>query len=58
MKIDMNARAISLRLRQVEQLRRICLSLAASAPGRVIQSKHGSNGVVRRTYRALGRRRL
>ena len=43
MKIDMNPRAITLRLKQVEQLRRACLSLANSSVGREIKQRLKDN---------------
>ena len=43
MKIDMSLRAITLRLEQVNQLRRTCLSLAQSSVGRKIREKYKAN---------------
>lgn len=55
MKIDMSARAITLRLKQVNQLRRTCLALAQSSAGKKIQEKYKANASVQRTSKALGR---
>ena len=55
MKIDLSPEAVSVRLRQVEALRRLCLSLARSSAAREIMTKHPSNEALRRTAAALGR---
>ncbi|MFA5205424.1 MAG: hypothetical protein WC708_13590 [Lentisphaeria bacterium] len=55
MKIDMRPEAIGRRLRQVRDLRRLCLSLARSGAGRDIARRFPANPAVRRTGRALGR---
>jgi len=55
MKIDMSPEAVSRRLRQVSQLRRLCLSLASSSAGREVAQKHAANQTVQRTDQALGR---
>ncbi len=55
MKIDMSSRAITMRLKTVNQLRRICLSLADSSAGRKIRKKFSANKLVRRTSKVLGR---
>ena len=55
MKIDMSSSAITLRLRQVGQLRRACLILARSTEGLRICQKYGTNKPVQRTSLALGR---
>ena len=55
MKIDMSADAVTKRLRQVEALRKLCLSLAKSSAGRDVVKKHSTNETVQRTMRALGR---
>ena len=55
MKIDMHPAAITLRLRQVSQLRRACLTLARSSAGLRIRQRHSANKSVQRTSRALGR---
>jgi len=55
MKIDMSPRAVTLRLKQTNQLRRACLALAQSSAGREIREKHKTNQSVQRTSRALGR---
>lgn len=55
MKIDMSPAAISIRLKQVNQLRRACLRLAQSSVAVKICRTCGANEIVRRTSRALGR---
>ncbi len=56
MKIDMRSSAVTLRLRQVSQLRRTCLTLAQSSTGLRIRRKFAAaNKSVQRTSRALGR---
>ena len=55
MKIDMSPKAITKRLKIVNELRRICLSLANSSAGKRIQKKYSANKTVQRTSRALGR---
>ena len=55
MKIDMSPRAVTLRLKQVNQLRRTCLALADSSAARRIRIKYAANKMVRRTSLALGR---
>jgi hypothetical protein len=54
MKIDMSSEAVTRRLRQVAQLRRVCLSLARSSAGRDIARRFPANQTVQRTSRALG----
>lgn len=54
MKIDMRSEAITRRLRQVDDLREACLSLANSSAGRRIRQKHPDNPVVQRTTQAIG----
>ncbi len=55
MKIDMSPTAVTLRLREVGQLRDVCLALAKSSIGLKIQQKHAAAKSVRRTSSALGR---
>jgi hypothetical protein len=55
MKIDMSSRAVTMRLKTVNQLRRTCLSLADSISGRKIRKKFSANKQVQRTSQALGR---
>ena len=55
MKVDMNPEAIGRRLRQVRELRRVCLSLARSSAGRDIARRFSTNKEVQRTSQALGR---
>jgi hypothetical protein len=55
MKIDMSPHAITLRLKQVNQLRRTCLALAQSSVGRKIREEYKANESVQRTSKALGR---
>jgi len=54
MKIDMSPRAITLRLKQVSQLRRVCLSLANCSAAWKIRKKYATNKLVQRTSQALG----
>jgi hypothetical protein len=54
MKIDMSPDAITRRLKQVEELRGVCLSLADSSAGRRIRQKHPNNPIVQRTSQAIG----
>lgn len=54
MKIDMSKEAVTKRLRQVEELRTLCLSLANSSAGKEIQRKNPNNKIVQRTARATG----
>jgi hypothetical protein len=56
MKIDMSPSAVTLRLRQVNQLRRTCLALANCSVARRIRKKYAANQLVQRTSHALGRR--
>lgn len=53
MKIDMRPEAVTRRLRQVEQLRRLCLSLSSSSAGRDIARRYPDNERVQRTNRSL-----
>lgn len=55
MKIEMTPTAVTLRLKQVAQLRIACLSLAKSSKSLEIQKKHPANKSVQRTSLALGR---
>ena len=55
MRLDMSSEAVGRRLRQVRQLRRLCLSLARSSAGRDIARKFPANTTVQRTSQALGR---
>jgi hypothetical protein len=55
MKIDMSPSAVTLRLKQVNQLRRACLALANSSAARKIRKKYAANQLVQRTSQALGR---
>jgi len=55
MKIDMSPEAIANRLKAVNELRRVCLSLAKSSAGREIMKKNSKNKTVQRTLSALGR---
>ncbi|HUN55540.1 MAG TPA: hypothetical protein VMU29_10335 [Smithella sp.] len=56
MKIDLSPEAIASRLRTVNELRRLCLSLANSSAGREIMKKNQKNRIVQRTLSALGRK--
>ena len=55
MRIDMSPEAITRRLRQVAQLRKVCLELARSSTGLEIRRKKIANKSVQRTSEALGR---
>ncbi len=55
MKIDMSREAVTLRLKQLAQLRRACLELAKSNKSVEIQKVKTANKTVRRTSLALGR---
>lgn len=55
MKIDMSRDAVTLRLRQVAQLRQTCLALARSSTSLEILRRNPANKLVQRTSRALGR---
>ncbi|PKN23740.1 MAG: hypothetical protein CVU64_23760 [Deltaproteobacteria bacterium HGW-Deltaproteobacteria-21] len=57
MKIDMSPGAVTLRLRQVAQLRKLCLALSRSSAGSDIQRKSKANKLVQRTSPAFTRRR-
>lgn len=54
MKIDMGSQAITLRLKQASELRRLCLALADSSIGRNVRRNFSENPQVRRTSLALG----
>ena len=56
MKIDMTPAAVTLRLKQVAQLRLACLALAKSSKSLEIRKRHSANESVQRTSRALGHR--
>lgn len=55
MKIEMSPRAITMRLKMVNQLRRTCLSLADSSTGKKIRKQFSVNKSVQRISHALGR---
>jgi hypothetical protein len=55
MKIDMSEKAITKRLKTVNQLRKVCLSLANSSEGKRIRKQFSANKSVQRTSHALGR---
>jgi len=55
MKIDMSPKAITKRLKIVNELRRVCLSLANSDAGKEIIKKFSANQSVQRTAQSLGR---
>ncbi len=46
MKIDMSAKAVTNRLKTVNQLRKTCLSLANSSAGKRIREQFSANRVV------------
>ena len=54
LKIDMSKEAVTLRLKAVSELRRVCLSLADSSAGKSVRKKHPDNPMVQRVSRALG----
>lgn len=54
MKIDLGSEAITRRLKTVDELRKLCLSLADSSIGRKIRENHPDVPTVRRTSRAMG----
>lgn len=54
MKIDMSSEAITRRLGQVDELRRLTLSLARSSVGREVAAKNSHNKNIQRTRLALG----
>ncbi len=56
MKIDLSAAAVANRLKIVNELRKVCLSLANSSAGREIIKKNPKNKIVQRTAQALGRK--
>ena len=55
MKINMTPAAVTLRLKQVAQLRLACLALAKSSKSLEIRKRRPTNKSVQRTSRALGR---
>jgi hypothetical protein len=55
MKIDMSPGAVTLRLKQVAQLRNACLARASSSISLEIRKKKTANKLVQRTALALGR---
>ena len=55
MKIDMSGKAVTNRLKTVNQLRKVCLSLANSSTGKKIRKQFSANKAVQRTSHALGR---
>jgi hypothetical protein len=56
MKIDLSPETVANRLRTVNELRRLGLSLANSSEGREIMKKNQKNRTVQRTLSALGRK--
>jgi hypothetical protein len=55
MKIDLSKEAVTKRLQTVNQLRKVCLSLANSSAGKKIRAEHADIKSVKRTSDALGR---
>lgn len=55
MKMEMTPAAVTLRLKQVAQLRLACMALARTSKVLEIQKKHADNKTVQRTSMALGR---
>jgi hypothetical protein len=58
MKIDMSRDAVTLRLNQVAELRRICLSLAGSSKGLEIQRNKPAAGAKLIRWSKIDHRRL
>jgi hypothetical protein len=54
MKIDMSKQAVTNRLKTVNELRKVCLSLANSSAGKKIRNRFSANKAVQRTSDALG----
>jgi hypothetical protein len=54
MKIDMSREAVTNHLKTVEQLRKLCLSLANSSAGKQVRMQFPNNESVRKTEKALG----
>ena len=54
MKIDMSREAVTNRLKTVDQLRKLCLSLANSSAGKQLRTQFPTNESVQKTARALG----
>lgn len=54
MKIDLSSDAITRRLKTVDELRKLCLSLADSSIGRKVRDAHAADPTVQRTSRAIG----
>ncbi|HRC69812.1 MAG TPA: hypothetical protein PLS42_09130 [Candidatus Competibacter denitrificans] len=54
MKIDMSREAVTNRLKTVEQLRKLCLSLANSSAGKKVRTQFPHDESIQRTSRALG----
>jgi len=52
----MSPEAVTKRLRLVNELRKVCLSLANSSAGREVMKKNPKNKIVQRTAQALGRK--
>jgi hypothetical protein len=55
MKIDMSKQAVTNRLKTVNELRKVCLSLANSSVGKKIRKQFPTNEAIQRTSKALGR---
>ncbi len=55
LKIDMSPEAVTRRLKQAEELRKLCLSLAQTSIGLEIMEKHKDHPTVSRTAKAIGR---
>ena len=56
MKIDMSREAVTNRLKTVEQLRKLCLSLANSSAGNQVRKQlPADNEAIQKTSRVLGR---
>lgn len=54
MKIDMSREAVTNRLKTVEQLRKLCLSLAKSSAGQQVRIQFSHNESIQRIEQILG----
>lgn len=54
MKIDMSKQAVTNRLKAVNELRKVCFSLANSSAGKEIRKRFPADKVVQRTSDAIG----
>jgi hypothetical protein len=54
MKIDMSKQAVTHRLKMVNELRKVCLSLANSSAGKEIRKRFPADKALQRTSDVLG----